>query len=265
LILALLLNLALVGGPSVSQEEIGAKAIFENPLLGMLFVSPQPNEWQPPGKGKKKPARQHAQVPKQPNRPPVTPPRLPGDLGGGASSSPEAKPALGIRFWVQEVDHEGKVIAEVRIGQIFHSRQRIQVVVESNTDGYLAVVQEGSDGRAGLLYPVQEADLLTVRIPAHAKVILPNRNQYFLFDERAGTERLLIVLARDRQELADLALRREMGAADLARIRSLAAREIGAKNLVVESFSVPGGDQRSYAVNVNGGAIVQEIALLHER
>jgi hypothetical protein len=249
--IALLFGLALAADPSVAQEEIGAKAIFKNPSLGLLFLSPPPGEPERPGK--------------PPGKKPTAPQMRPQSLVPAPPPPVERRASIGIRVWVQEVDAQGAVLGNASVGKIFRSRQRIQLVVESNTDGYIAVVQEGSDGRAGLLYPIHESELLANRVPAHERVVLPNRSQCFIFDDRAGTERLLIVLAQDRRELAGLGLRREMGAADLDRLRNAVALDTGAKNLLVESLAEPGGDHSMYVVSRNGGVLVQEIALQHER
>lgn len=252
--LVLLLVLATDPPAPTPGEEVGAKTIFEHPLGVFSFSSP-PNSTElirktPPVKPVNQGARNHVQ-------------RLPkaqkNEVQEPVSQS-EPKAAIGIRFWVQRVDDHGKVLNETAVGHIFRSGERIQLLVESNTEGYLAVVQQGADGRSGLLFPAQEGELGTQRIPAHSKVVLPDARHSFTFDQQAGTERLFMVLVRDREELAELPLRREMGAADLEAVRRVAQRELGAKNLVTQSFADDG-----YAVNRAGSAIVQEIALVHEK
>ena len=61
-------------------------------------------------------------------------------------------------------------------GRIYRSGERFQIVIESNTEGYLAVVQEGSDGRAGLFSPPRRPRQAESR-PAHTKVVLPGARQ----------------------------------------------------------------------------------------
>jgi hypothetical protein len=264
----LLLLLVLATDPPTSGEEVGAKAMFGDPSLNILHFSPRQDEGKPirkvlPVAPEKKDTRKLA--PRTLPAPPsalVRPPQDPAP-----SPVPESEPvrSIGIRFWVQRVDDQGKVLGEMEVGRLFRSGERIQLVVESNADGYLAVVQQGSDGRAGLLFPAHESELEAARIQAHTKVLLPGARHSFIFDQQAGTEHLLIVVARDRQELAALPLRREMGPADLTVVRRIAARELGAKNLVIEAFADPEEDPATYAVNRAGSAIVQEIALVHEK
>lgn len=283
----LLLFLVLVTDPPASGEDAGAKAMFKDPSLHVLSFSPHQGKKEPlkeiagkPGTAKDKkdaatgtarkgaPKKEPKEEAKEKVQTPPTPtPSAPANVTGGLDEAPSSEGktprSIGIRFWVQRVDDRGKVLGDMEVGHIFRSGERIQLVVESNTEGYLAVVQHGSDGRAGLLFPLHESEVGANRIPAHAKVILPGARHAFTFDQKAGTERLLVILAPDRQELAELPLRREMGPEDLAAVRRLAARELGAKNLVIESFDEP-EDHATYTVNRAGKAIVQEIALVHE-
>jgi len=257
------LLLVLATAPPAPGDEVGAKAMFKDPSLDVIHFSPHQGGETPVGEVRPaEPAK--AKAPKR------TPPALaasqiaPGGSSEGLAPADGPVRSIGIRCWVQRVDDRGNVLEETAVGHIFRSAERIQLVVESNTEGYLAVLQQGSDGQAGLLFPPRESQIGADRIPAHVKVILPGAGQSFTFDQQAGTERLLIVLVRDRQELAALPLRREMTPADLAVVRQLALRELGAKNLFIEAFADPKDDPATYAVNRAGSAIVQEVALVHE-
>ncbi len=256
------LLLVLATAPPAPGDEVGAKAIFKDPSLDVIYFSPHEGGETPVGERRSaEPAKVKARKRKSPAlaASQIVP-------SGSESLTPADGPlrSIGIRFWVQRVDDRGNVLEETTVGHIFRSAERIQLVVQSNTEGYLAVLQQGSDGRAGLLFPPHESQIGTDRIPAHVKVILPGAGHSFTFDQQAGTERLLIVLVRDRQEFAALPLRREMTPADLTVVRQLALRELGAKNLLVEAFADPKDDPATYAVNRAGSAIVQEVALVHE-
>lgn len=249
----LLLLLVLATHSPARGEEIGAKAMFKNPSLNVLSFSPQA--------GSAKPLRKEQDRSTQP----LAPPSAPRDRPRGPEPGTEPVRSIGVRSWIQRVDARGRALAEMGVGHIFRSGEKIQLLVESNTEGYLAVVQQGSDGRVGLLLPPHESELGAERIPAHVKVVLPSPQHAFTFDQEAGTERLWIVLVRDREELAALPLRREMSQADLDAVRRVAARELGAKNLVIEAFSDSEEDPATYMVNRAGSSIVQEIALVHEK
>ena len=233
------------------SEGAGAKAMFKDPSLNVISFSPSSGET----------AKQDRREPVDSSRP--SQPTRPEAQGGLAPKTEEVR-SIGIRSWVQRVNARGEVLAKMGSGHVFRSGEKIQLVVESNTEGYLAIVQQGSDGRAGLLFPPQESKLGVERIPAHSKIVLPDVRHAFTFDREAGTERLLIVLARDRNELEALPLRREMTLLDFEAVRRVAARELGAKNLVIEAFADPQDDPAIYTVNRAGNAIVQELALVHE-
>lgn len=249
----LLLLLLLATDPPARSEEVGAKAMFHDPSLNVIHFSPR-------REGTAKTERVPSPSPHS-----LRTPSAPG--GPVPLPAPQSGPmrSIGIRVWVQRVDEHGKVLTEAAVGNIFRNGERIQLVVESNTAGYLAVVQQGSNGRAGLLFPPHESELGSNRVQAHDKVVLPGARYSFAFDQVAGTERLLIVLVRDQQELAALPLRRDMELTDLAAVRRLANRELGAKNLIMQAFADPLDDPAIYAVNLAGSAVVQEIALVHEK
>lgn len=246
------LLLLLIDAPA-RTEDVGAKAIFKNPALNVLTFSPRKGEVKPP------PRKPESRMP--PSAPPSA------FVGRPQVAPPTAEPvrSIGIRTWIRRVDPQGRALGEMGVGHVFRTGERVQLLVESNTEAYLAVVQQGSDGRAGLLFPPNERDLGTERIPAHAKVVLPGPLHAFTFDQQAGTERLWIVLVRDRTELAALPLRRDMSLVDLEVVRRVATRELGAKNLLIEALTDPEDDPGIYTVNVAGNSIVQEIALVHEK
>ncbi|HVF58354.1 MAG TPA: DUF4384 domain-containing protein [Thermoanaerobaculia bacterium] len=256
-----LLLLVLATDPPPASDPTGAKAMFKDPSLNAVHFSPRGSAEKPPGKTL--PAEAPEKMPNDRPRRAALPTPLQAPAPSPARRAEPVR-SIGVRFWVQQVDDRGTVLGDAQVGQVFHSGDRIQLVVESNTEGYLAVVQQGSDGHAGLLFPRAGEELGRVRIPAHAKVVLPDNEHSFTFDERAGTERLLIVLAREREELDVLPLRGEMSSHDLVAVQSLAASEFGAKNLVVQAFADPEEDPATYVVNRAGRVIVQEIALVHE-
>ena len=248
----LLLSLLLMTDPPAQNQEPGAKAMFRDPSLGTLSFSPraEPQRREPTPKPKEK----------KPHQRPVPPTNQDREAEG---TKPE-RDSIGIRFWVERVDESGKVQDEVDVGHIFRSGDQVQLVIESNSDGYLAIVQQGSNGKAGLLIPQHESRIGENPVSAHDKVVLPGAGHVFTFDRNPGTERLMIVLARDRKELDTLPLRSEMKPEDIAALRRLAAQGQGSKNLVIERVANPQADPCTYVVSRTGSVIIQEIALVHE-
>lgn len=239
--------LVLVALPAAASGQ-GAKAIFDGgehleivPVAGRL-------------------QEERASRPRPPS--PGSPPGPPGPPTGAQEEVPATRRPLAVRYCLRRVDGAGRVLGEAPLGSEFQSGERVQLTVESSTDAYLAIAQHGSDGRRGLLYPPPTAGPAAVPIAARTPVIVPGPRHSFTFDATPGTERLWLVLARDMEELDALPLDLEMDAGDLAVLELLVEGETGAKNLLVETLSDP-GDPCTYAANVGGRVVVQEIVLAH--
>jgi Domain of unknown function (DUF4384) len=171
---------------------------------------------------------------------------------------------LGVRYWVRTLDDAGRTTGEVQAGRVFRNGERIQILAESNCDGYLVVLHIGSDGTSGLLFPSAEHQLNDNRVIAHQKVILPGPRHFFRFDQQPGMETLVLVLSRDRSDLEALRLGTKMERQLVEAVRAHGERERGSKNLLVEELPETSGDPRTYAVLRSGGLLVQELALVHK-
>lgn len=226
----------------------GAKAMFEN--RGVLTLAP------PPG---------NAPIRKRP-------PEKAADQADN-SSEPDDEvlqqsvvppPYLGVRYWVRMLDDAGRTTGDVQAGRVFRNGERIQILAESNSDGYLVVLHIGSDGASGLLFPSSEHQLTDNRVAAHERVVLPSPRHFFRFDQQPGMEILVLVLSRDRSDLEALRLDKRMERQLVEAVRAHGARERGAKNLVVEALPEAAGEPFTYAALRGGGMLVQEIALVHQ-
>jgi serine/threonine-protein kinase len=78
----------------------------------------------------------------------------------------------------------------------FQSGDSIRLVFESNTDGYLYVVQEGTSGRWNVLFPDVRINGGRNRIEKRKEYKVPS-DDWFTFQERGGTERLFIFLSTE--------------------------------------------------------------------
>lgn len=245
LLLCVLLALA-AGEPDLP----GAKAIFENPGQGVLTLAPTPGiatKW--------KPAPETAADPMHE--------RHGADYEILERGTPATLP-FGVRYWVQMLDNAGRPAGEVQAGRVFRHGDRIQILAESNTDGYLVVLHIGSDGSSGLLFPSAEHRLTDNRVAAYQRVVLPGPRHFFRFDRKPGIELLVLVLSRDPSDLEGLRLDTKMERQLVEAVRAHGARERGAKNLVVEELPETAGDPATYAAIRSGGMLVQEIALFHQ-
>jgi hypothetical protein len=85
---------------------------------------------------------------------------------------------------------------EVAVDTVFRSGESIRLNIKSNDDAYLYIVTQGSSGTWSLLFPSAKIDNGNNRVQAHRDTVVPGEGR-FKFDERAGDERLFIVLTRE--------------------------------------------------------------------
>ena len=85
----------------------------------------------------------------------------------------------------------------------FRKGDRVRVLLETNTDGYLYIFNTTDDGPATMIYPDAELDEAGNYLQAHVPFEIPStasadeRLRWFAFDQVAGTERLFFVFTRE--------------------------------------------------------------------
>jgi hypothetical protein len=86
---------------------------------------------------------------------------------------------------------------------VFKQGDRVRVLLETNTDGYLYIFNTTNDGPAVMIYPNADLDEAGNYLQAHVPFEIPTsqaaeeRLRWFAFDETAGTERLFFVFTRE--------------------------------------------------------------------
>jgi len=115
-----------------------------------------------------------------------------------ASTSPSVAPPAsptGLRYSLLKTQADGTE-AEVKTDSVFHSGDRIRLTVETNQNGFLYVIHQGSSGDWFVLdgSPVSMERNKRSDVPAAGK---------FRFDDRAGEERLFLVFLRNRDANLD--------------------------------------------------------------
>jgi Domain of unknown function (DUF4384) len=103
-------------------------------------------------------------------------------------------PPLALKYRLLKRTLEGRY-DEVDTDTVFRSGDKIRVSVESNDNGYLYIVQQGSSKTWNLLFPNEETESGSNRIQRNQEYDLPGGGR-FTFDEQPGAERLFIVLTR---------------------------------------------------------------------
>ena len=86
---------------------------------------------------------------------------------------------------------------------VFQKGDRVRVLLETNTDGYLYIFNTTNDGPVTMIYPDAQLDEAGNYIQAHIPWEIPSsasdqeRLRWLVFDEHPGTERLYFVLTRE--------------------------------------------------------------------
>src|SRR6185369_2728054 len=184
---------------------------------------------------KDKPASSSSSAPKTAGRRKPKPPTGGGSTGGGTghsggsgntggsgttgktdkTSKPKPSPSpssqaptpvnarrlgLGVTLFMR--DSNGLAVRVDR-DHVFQKGDRVRVVLETNTDGYLYIFNTTDDGPATMIYPDSQLDEAGNYLQAHVPFEIPStasaeeRLRWFAFDQVAGTERLFFVFTRE--------------------------------------------------------------------
>ena len=182
---------------------------------------------------KDKPASSSSSTPKTAGRRKPKPPTGGGSTGGGTGHSggsgntggsgstgktdktPKPKPSpspstptpvnarrlgLGVTLFMR--DSNGLAV-RVDPDHVFQKGDRVRVVLETNTDGYLYIFNTTDDGPATMIYPDSQLDDAGNYLQSHVPFEIPStasadeRLRWFAFDQVAGTEHLFFVFTRE--------------------------------------------------------------------
>jgi hypothetical protein len=216
---------------------------------------------------------------------------------GGQPSSPVTaplpaggEPPLGLRYTVQRYA-PGGAITDVPSDTVFHSGDHIRFSVETNTSGYLFVVNRGSSGTWKLMFPAPEIADGNNRVePMRLYAMPPGQGMVFSFDSNAGVENAFIVFSRkpepDIEGLMYSLQRKKNAAAPEAPVQSSKEliqsvnipnntidrmRTAWSRDLIIEKVdpNTPGDQKETavYVVNPTGSAdsrVVADINLVHQ-
>ena len=140
-----------------------------------------------------------------------TPEKTTGSSSGTSSSGPTAKtpssrpvnvPRLGIGLTLFSRDSNGLAV-RVDPDRVFQKGDRVRILLETNTDGYLYIFNRTNDGPPVMIYPNAEIDEGGNYLQAHVPFEIPasdaaeERLRWFAFDENTGTEKVIFVFTRE--------------------------------------------------------------------
>ena len=120
----------------------------------------------------------------------------------GASVKAYSGPALGMGYTLYMRNENGEAV-RVDPSRSFRTGERVRILLETNTDGYLYIFNTTDNGDPVMIYPDTRLDEGGNYIEAHVPIEIPSREEqdenfrWFTFDNKPGTERLYIVFSRD--------------------------------------------------------------------
>lgn len=245
-----LLAFCYLAGPVMAQADpAGAKELFYDPV-GASVESIRPDTSRPtstagPGRGPR--------IVKNGRRQP--------DVIRQEDATPNK--TLGLSYWIELVEQSGSPGIQVADSRVFRSGERIRLHFQSNADGHIALLQLGSSGAGRLLFPNTEQGLIDTRLAAGQERILPSDTDWFRFDGTAGTERLIVMFARTREQLGGSSGEPELDETGIGSLLQAASEHRGSKDLVVERESLAASEVGTYGVSLSGQPVVLEIVLQH--
>ncbi len=132
---------------------------------------------------------------------PAKPDKTPNKPGPSGSTPVNARRiGLGVTLFMR--DSNGLAV-RVDPEHVFQKGDRVRVLLETNSDGYLYIFNTTDDGPATMIYPDAELDDAGNYLQAHVPFEIPSsvstdeRLRWFAFDQVAGTEHLFFVFTRE--------------------------------------------------------------------
>jgi hypothetical protein len=131
-----------------------------------------------------------------------------GSKGPGPTTTktPDSKPVnaarLGLGLTLFARDSNGLAV-RVDPSREFRKGDRVRILLETNTDGYLYIFNRTNDGPPVMIYPDAQIDEGGNYLQAHVPFEIPaadaadERLRWFAFDENTGTEKVFFVFTRE--------------------------------------------------------------------
>jgi serine/threonine-protein kinase len=88
-------------------------------------------------------------------------------------------------------------VKDVDLGTRFKTGDDVRFAFESNTDGFLYVIIQGSSGKWDVLYPNPEINGGRNQIKKGQELLIPN-GDWFSFDGPAGSEQIYVLLSKEQ-------------------------------------------------------------------
>ena len=189
---------------------IGIAAPLQDEDVRGAFLTSRPKEKPASSGAVTKPNRRRPKQPTGPSNPgssSKTPDKKPQPSSTppsttSGSTKPVNAPRIGLGLTLFMRDSNGLAV-RVDPDHVFQKGDRVRVLLETNTDGYLYIFNTTDDGPAVMIYPDADLDEAGNYLQAHVPFEVPTsqsaeeRLRWFAFDEKGGTERLFFVFTRE--------------------------------------------------------------------
>jgi hypothetical protein len=179
--------------------------------------------------------------------------------------------ALGLRYGILRQTPDGGEGEVDPVGTTFHSGDKIRFTFESNGDGYLYLVQEGSSGKWTVLFPNPDINGGVNTVKRMQKHTVPSRG-WFVFNDTPGIDRAFVFLSREPLDqlpgFNQPVTRMESVASSI--VENL-RRSVRARDLLFEreqaSGSGPAKSAATFVVNRDelGRSVAASIELVHQQ
>jgi len=187
----------------------GASALQDQEDVRGAFLTSRPKEKAASSGNTTRPSRRRPKPTVQndpPGKAPEKKPTHPTGPSGSNKPSDPVKPVnsarIGLGMTLFARDSNGLAV-RVDPEHVFRKGDRVRVLLETNTDGYLYIFNQTNNDPVMMIYPDKDLDEAGNYIKAHIPWEIPSgaageeRFRWLVFDEVAGNERLFFVLTRE--------------------------------------------------------------------
>ena len=115
-------------------------------------------------------------------------------IRASTAPAPANGPALGMKITILKA--AGSDSVEVPPDTVFHAGDKIRFSVQTNSPGYLYIVNQGSSGTWKPIFPSPEVADGDNHVDGWHAYTMPPKSR-MVFDEQVGTEKLFIVFSRE--------------------------------------------------------------------
>ena len=173
---------------------------------------------------------------------------------------PTEEESFGLTYWIELKDASDAPAEKVSDQRVFKSGDRIRLHFKSTANGTVSIIQIAADGTSTVLFPNAARHLTDDVLLAGVERPLPSERSWFKFDENAGTEKMLVLFARNRAELdRKFPTRPEMDARTTAILIQTAKSASGSKGLALDP-----DEAESTLSNSTGAPLIMAISLKHQ-